>query len=111
VFVELKGSPDIVQQLSRVTAEIDAPCLVNVEEAGNIAELTAVELDRIGLRIAIYPGLARYAAGFAIREALGALKQDGNTKKARARMLSFKEYNEALGLSEIEAWEKRFLMR
>ena len=41
----------------------------------------------LGLRIAIYPGLARYAAGYGIREALGALKRDGTTKQARDRML------------------------
>src|SRR5918993_5646507 len=83
VFVELKSSPKIVDELKRVTAEIDAPCLVNVEEIGELGQLTAAELDAIGLRIAIYPGLGRYAAGYGIREALGALKQDGTTKKAR----------------------------
>lgn len=111
VFVELKSSARIVDELKRVTAEIDAPCLVNVEELGELGQLTAPQLDALGLRIAIYPGLGRYAAGFAIREALGALKRDGSTKQARDRMLTFREYNEALKLSDIEEWEKRFLFR
>jgi len=111
VFVELKSSAKIVEELKRVTGEIDAPCLVNVEELGELGQLTAPELDALGLRIAIYPGLGRYAAGFGIREALGALKNDGTTKKARDRMLTFKEYNEALKLSDVETWEKRFLFR
>jgi 2-methylisocitrate lyase-like PEP mutase family enzyme len=111
VFVELKSSPGIVEELKRVTAEIDAPCLVNVEELGELGQLTASALDAIGLRLAIYPGLARYAAGYGIREALGALKRDGTTRAARERMLTFREYNAALGLSDIEEWEKRFLMR
>jgi 2,3-dimethylmalate lyase len=110
VFVELKGSPDLPEEMKRVTAEIDAPCLVNVDEGGgSVGELTAEELDRVGFRIAIYPGLARYAAGYGIREALGVLKRDGSTKAARSRMLDFREYNEVLGLSEVEAWEKRFM--
>jgi 2-methylisocitrate lyase-like PEP mutase family enzyme len=109
VFVELKGAPDIVDQLKRVTGELDAPCLVNVEDAGNIGELTAAELDAIGFRIAIYPGLARNAAGYGIREALRALKRDGNTKQARSRMLDFKEYNAVLDLADVEAWERRFM--
>ena len=62
-------------------------------------------------RLAIYPGLARYAAGYGIREALGVLKRDGSTKQARERMLNFKEYNEILKLSEVEEWERRFLQR
>jgi len=109
VFVELKGSPDILDQLARVTGEIDAPCLVNVEEAGNVGDLTAAELDKLGFRIAIYPALGRNAAGYGIREALGALKRDGNTKQARGRMLTFREYNEVLNLSDVEAWEKRYM--
>jgi 2,3-dimethylmalate lyase len=111
VFVELKGSPNIVEELRRVTSEIDAPCLVNVEEAGKVGDLSAAELDALGFRLAIYPGLARYAAGFGIREARGVLKRDGSTKKARERMLDFREYNEALGLSDVEEWESRFLQR
>ena len=111
IFVELKGSPNIIHELKRVTGEIDAPCLVNVEEAGNVGNLTAAELGALGFRLAIYPGLARYAAGYGIREALGVLKRDGSTKKARERMLNFKEYNETLKLSEVEEWERRFLQR
>ena len=109
VFVELKGSPNILEELARVTQEINAPCLVNVEEAGKVGDLAAAELERLGFRLAIYPGLARYAAGFAIREALGVLKRDGSTKKARERMLDFREYNAALSLNDVEEWERRFL--
>jgi carboxyvinyl-carboxyphosphonate phosphorylmutase len=111
VFVELKSSPDILDQLKRVTGEIDAPCLVNVEEGGKLGELSASELDALGFRIAIYPGLGRYAAGFGIRDALGALKRDGTTRKARERMLTFREYNDVLGLPDVEEWESRFLFR
>lgn len=111
VFVELKSSPDVVEQLRRVTSEIDAPCLVNVEEGGRLGDLSASELDALGFRIAIYPGLGRYAAGFGIRDALGTLKRDGSTKKARERMLTFREYNDVLGLRDVEEWEQRFLFR
>lgn len=110
VFVELKSRDDIIKQLKRVTSEIDAPCLVNVEEGGTLGEFTASQLEELGFRLAIYPGLARYAAGYGIREALGVLKRDGSTKQARDRMLSFREYNEALGLSDVEVWERRFLL-
>ena len=111
VFVELKSGADIIEQLKRVTGEIDAPCLVNVEEAGKVGEVTARELETIGFRLAIYPGLARYAAGYAIRETLAVLKRDGSTKQARSRMLDFREYNEALKLSDVEEWERKFLQR
>jgi 2-methylisocitrate lyase-like PEP mutase family enzyme len=76
---------------------------------GKLDELDAKGLGRLGLRIAIYPGLERAAAGFAVREALAVLKKDGNTSALRDRMLSLKEYNEALKLDEVEEWEKKYL--
>lgn len=108
-FVELKGGPSLIDDLQRVTSVVDAPCLVNVDAGGKLGELDAAGIEKLGLRIAIYPGLARGAAGFAMREALGALKRDGNTRRVRERMLSMQEYTAALGLSDIEAWERTYL--
>ena len=108
-FVELKSGPTLLDDLKRVTSAVDAPCFVNVDAGGKLGELTAAEIEQLGLRIAIYPGLARGAAGFAIREALGALKRDGNTRAVRSRMLGIQEYNQALGLSDIEQWEQKYL--
>ena len=108
-FVELKSGPSLIDDLQRVTSSVDAPCLVNVDADGALGELDAAGIGRLGLRIAIYPGLERCAAGFAVREALGALKRDGNTRRVRERMLSSQEYNAALGLADIEAWERVYL--
>ena len=110
VFVELKTSPTILEDMQRVTSEIAAPCLVNIDGGGKLGEMTVPEIEQLGFRIAIFPGLERYAAGFAIREALTALKRDGNTRTVRDRMFSMKEYNEVLGLNDIEAWEKKYLL-
>jgi len=109
LFVEMKSGPTILEDLKRVTSEVDAPCLVNMGAGGKLEELDAVGIGRLGLRIAIYPGLERAAAGYAIREALAVLKKDGNTGALRSRMLSLKEYNEALKLDEVEEWERRYL--
>ena len=109
LFVEMKSGPTILEDLKRVTSEVDAPCLVNMGAGGKLDELDADGIGRLGLRIAIYPGLERAAAGFAIREALAVLKKDGNTGALRGRMLSLKEYNEALKLDEVEEWERRYL--
>jgi 2-methylisocitrate lyase-like PEP mutase family enzyme len=110
VFVELKTGAGILQDLKRVTSEIDAPCLVNIDGGGTLGELTVEEIEQLGFRIAIFPGLERYAAGFAIREALAVLKRDGNTRGVRERMLTMNEYNDVLKLPEVEAWEKKYLL-
>jgi 2-methylisocitrate lyase-like PEP mutase family enzyme len=109
IFVETKAGPTILEDLKRAAAEMGAPCLVNMGAGGRLDELDAGGLDRLGLRIAIYPGLERTVAGYAVREALAALKKDGNTRAVRDRMLTIRAYNEVLGLPEIEKWENRYL--
>ncbi len=109
VFVELKNSPTILDDLRRVTAETDAPCLVNIDGGGKLGALTVPEIEVLGFRIAIFPGLARNAAGFAIREALGALRRDGNAAAVRDRMFSLQEYNQVLDLGAVEQWERRYM--
>ena len=108
-FVEIKAGPSILDDLRRIAAAVPAPCLVNVDAGGKLAELTADEIGELGMRLAIYPGLARCAAGFAIQTACAALKRDGSTRAVRSHMLTPQQYNAALGLDEIEAWEKKYL--
>src|SRR5688572_9443498 len=67
LFVELKTSPSIIEDMRRVTAEVDAPCLVNIDGGGKLGDLTTAQIGELGFRIAIFPGLARNSAGFAIR--------------------------------------------
>ena len=109
LFVELKTSATILDDMKRITSSVDGPCLVNIDGGGKLGDLSAVEIEALGFRIAIFPGLARNAAGFAIREAIDVLKRDGNTKALRGRMMNMKEYNETLGLNDVEAWEKQYL--
>ena len=109
IFVEMKSGPAILEDLKRVTSEVDAPCLVNMGAGGRLDELDPDGIGRLGLRIAIYPGIERAAAGFALREAFAVLKKDGNTRALRGRMLGLREYNDALGLGEVEDWEKKYL--
>ena len=108
-FVEIKAGATILDDLQRIAAAVAAPCLVNVDAGGKLAELSAEEIGALGMRLAIYPGLARCAAGYAIQAACAALQRDGNTRSVRDRMLTSQQYNAALGLADVEAWETRFM--
>jgi 2-methylisocitrate lyase-like PEP mutase family enzyme len=108
VFVELKGHTGILDDIRRVADAIRIPCMVNIDAGGALADLQSGDLHQYGIGIAIYPGLIRNSVGFAMREALSTLQRDGSTQAARARMFSSAEYNGALGLAEVEAWEQRF---
>ena len=108
-FVELKTSDNVIEDMKRVTSSVNAPCTVNVDGGGKLGELTIAQIEAMGFRLAILPGVGRYAAGFAIREALDVLKRDGNFKAIADRMLTMQQYNEVLGTGEFAEWESRYL--
>lgn len=107
-FAELKMSATILEDIKRVTGEVGAPCLANIA-GGKLAALTHRELEALGLRIAIYPGLGRNAAGYALRAAMQTLKRDGNVEALKERMLTAEEYAATIGIADVEAWERKYL--
>lgn len=108
VFVELKSNPDILNDILAIKAGVSVPVVVNVDSAPALRQLQSSELKRAGVDLAIYPGMARGVFGFALTEALSHLQGAGNMAGYENKMFSSAQYNEALGLSEVEAWEKRF---
>ena len=108
-FVELKTTPNVLEDLRRVTESVDAPCLVNVDGGGKLGQLKKSQIEAAGLRMAIYPGLGRYAAGFAIREALNVLRHDGDINAISDRMLTMQQHTEILGAAEFNEWERKYL--
>src|SRR5579875_1443775 len=105
-FVECKGSRS---ELERIVRDVRGPVLLNQDEAGESAKLRVEELETLGVRIAVYPGLLRYSACFAMRRALEILKRDGSTAGALDAMVTFAEYNEILGMERIKELEARFV--
>ncbi|MDB5809648.1 MAG: dml 1 [Betaproteobacteria bacterium] len=108
-FVELKTTPTVLEDLRRVTGSVDAPCLVNVDGGGKLGQLGKAQIEAAGLRMAIYPGLGRYAAGFAVSEALHVLKRDGDINALSDRMLTMQQYNDVLGTGDFNEWERKYL--
>ena len=109
VFVELKANPDILTQIRYLKDHVQVPMVVNMDAAGAVRALHASALKAAGIDLAIYPALARGVFGHAMNQALSHLHHHGNIDGfADAHMLTSAQYNAALGLDEIEAWEKRF---
>lgn len=109
VFVELKAHAGILDDLRRVADSLTIPCMANIDAGGPLAALHTSNLSTHGIALAIYPALIRNSVGFAMREALQHLQADGRTAAMQPRMISGAQYNEALGLSEVEQWEGRFI--
>ena len=108
VFVELKSNPNILKDILAIKAGVSVPVVVNVDSAPDLRRLQSSELKGAGVDLAIYPGMARGVFGHALTAALSHLQSTGNMAGYEGKMFTSAQYNEALGLSEVEAWEKRF---
>jgi 2-methylisocitrate lyase-like PEP mutase family enzyme len=53
IFVE---APESCDEIERVAAEVDAPLVFNVVPSGRSPEIGADDLERLGYKLAIYPG-------------------------------------------------------
>lgn len=96
-----------VEQMRRFCRETKGPRLVNLIEGGRTPMLAARQLEEIGFSAALYAIAPTYAAAFAIREVLQALRRDGSTAAVRDRLVSFDEFNELVGLPALRDREQR----
>jgi len=108
VFVELKESPSLMDDIATIKASVSVPVVVNMDSGGGLADLSFDAMKNAGIDLGIYPAMARGAFGFAMTAALGHLSKEGNMKGFAKQMFNSAQYNAALGIDEIEAWEKRF---
>lgn len=96
LFVE---APTDVEQMRRICREVPGPCLANNVEQGRSPILAAAELEAIGYAAVVFPVAATYAIAHALRELFATLRRTGTTADAQARMATFDEFNELVGLS------------
>lgn len=107
VFVELKSSPDLPEKIQTIARQVPAPCMVNMSADKRLLKLAPDQWAMAGISIGIYPALARASFGFAVRANLKRLLS-GDIDGLQANSLSAEAYAEALKLSAVEDWERRF---
>ena len=103
LFVE---APRSIEQMRRICAEIDGPCLANNIEAGKTPFLAARDLQEIGYAAVAFPVSASYAITKAVREIMEALSQEGTTAGKLENLVSFDEFNSFIGLHTLRDWEE-----
>ena len=96
LFVE---APTDVDQMRRICREVPGPCLANNVEAGRSPVLPASELEAIGYAAVVFPVAATYAVARALRDLFATIRSTGTTADAQARLTTFDEFNELVGLS------------
>jgi carboxyvinyl-carboxyphosphonate phosphorylmutase len=74
IFVE---APQTLEEIERVTREVKAPLLANMVAGGKTPAVTVAELERLGFKLVIFPGVCMAAAIPAIEAALAGLRATG----------------------------------
>jgi carboxyvinyl-carboxyphosphonate phosphorylmutase len=72
IFVE---APQTEGEIERIAREVKAPLLANMVQGGKTPPVKVSELERLGFKIAIFPGVCMRAAVVAIDRALGQLRE------------------------------------
>ena len=106
IFVE---APRSVEELKKVSDEIDAPLVANMIEDGVTPNLPADQLLKLGYSVAVFPLSALYSATYAIREVLTELKKTGTTNETRKMMVTFKDFNRFVDLAKYMDLEKKYI--
>ena len=105
IFVEAPIDRD---QLAVLPQRIPAPLVANMVEGGRTPLLSAAELGAMGYRIVLFANTAMRVAAAAVRDAFAELRRTGDTSGLLDTMLSWDERQALVGLSEIEALERRY---
>ena len=107
LFVEAIRS---VEDMKKAVALFDGkvPLLANMVEGGKTPVLSAAELEKIGYRIAIFPGGTVRSVAFALRDYYSSLRKEGTTDKVRDRMFDFDGLNQTIGTPELLKLGKKY---
>ena len=106
LFVEAPQNEDEVAQVARAFPNV--PLLFNWAEGGKTPPMPLERLKELGYRIIIFPISALLTAAKAVRGVLAEIKTEGTPRRIFADGSSFREFNEMIGLGEIQELEKRF---
>lgn len=105
IFVE---APPDFDTLKKIPSLVNAPLLANMIEGGKTPVLSSKELEDMGFAIVIYPLSTLYMIAGALNELLTELKENDTTKNMSNRMISFSDFNEIVGLTQIREQEKKY---
>ena len=98
LFVE---SPESVDEMVRINKELSKPTLANMVEGGRTPMLPNDKLFEIGYNIVIYPTASTYMTAKAMQDLMTHLKANGTTLDLMDKMVSFKAFNDLIGLTAL----------
>ena len=106
IFIE---SPEDMAEMKKINQTITIPTLANMVEGGRTPLLTNEALAGIGYDLVIYPTASTYMTSKAMMTLMQHLKDTGTTQGLMDEMVTFAEFNDLVGLTEIGELGKKYL--
>jgi len=105
LFVE---SPESIEEMRTIGARFDKPLLANMVEGGRTPVLDKKTLEEVGYSLAIFPALGFLAAGEAMRNAFGQLKDKGSSDAIDVPLYPFGDFSALMGFDEVTAFDEKY---
>jgi 2,3-dimethylmalate lyase len=105
LFVE---SPESVEEMRAIGRAFDRPLVANMVEGGRTPVVDKQTLEELGYSIAIFPAFGFLAAGAALRQVYGHLKDHGSSVGADVPLYKFSDFSELMGFGAVAAFDKTY---
>ena len=106
LFIE---APTDLEQLRRIPAELEGPCMVNLIDGGATPLLSAAEFQDMGFAACTVPVTATHVIVKALQAYYGDLLENGDLREAMHHGVGFAEYTDLVGLPEQRNAEQAYL--
>lgn len=103
LFIE---SPESEEEMAKIGRTFDVPLIANMVEGGRTPVLDRTELERLGFKLAIFPGSGFLAMGAALRSIYGEIRSKGSSKAWTGEMYSFNDFSHLMGFERVWAFER-----
>lgn len=107
IFVE---APTSREELELIAKKIDAPLVANMIEGGKTPFYSAQELETMGYKLVFYTLGVFYSVAKTLLDFMSNLKEKGTTKEYWDKMLTFDDFNNLIGLSDVKKLEREYLI-
>jgi 2-methylisocitrate lyase-like PEP mutase family enzyme len=105
LFVESPESPEELRRIGETFK--GAALLANMVEGGRTPFLSTHELERLGYKVALFPGTGFLTAAKALRDGYAFLQQNGTSTGGPAQ-LPFSDMNALMGFPAVHAFEAKW---
>ena len=102
-------APRSLDELKTAAAVLDKPLLANMSEGGKTPIMELADLQDLGIKIALYPSSAIFAAAHVTRQVATVLRETGSTASLVDQMVPLDEFNDLAGLPHWRSIESQFI--